>query len=338
MNTITALYDTRGAAETAQAGLINIGIDESDISIRGTDDRVAGDYAGTEEKGFWASLGDLFMPDEDRSAYTEGMRRGGYLLTAQVPEGLHAQAEAVLESADPVDLDERSASWRQEGWTGSTGAAYGAGATAGTGYAGSAGTGSGMLDTGSVGGGTTSAYRDDTLATGTAGMTDTAGLSGTETYREDDALTTGATGYRSDLDTGVAGTRGTGVGDSEPLQVVEEELRVGKRQASGGNVRVRTYVRERPVEAQVDLQSERVTIERRPVDREVTPGVAAFQERTIEAVERAEEAVVDKVARVKEEIALHKDVETRTETVRDTVRETEVEIEDERGRTIDERR
>ncbi len=333
MNTITALYDTRGAAETAQAGLINIGIDEGDISIRGTDDRVADDYAGTEGKGFWASLGDLFMPDEDRSVYSEGMRRGGYLLTAQVPEGLHAQAEAVLESADPVDLDERSATWRQEGWTGSTGAAYGAGETTRT--------GSGMLDTGSVGGSTTGAYRDDTLATGyagTAGMTDTAGLSGSETYREDDALTAGATGYRSDLGTGVAGTRGTGVGDSEPLQVVEEELRVGKRQASGGNVRVRTYVKERPVEAQVDLQSERVTIERRPVDREVTPGVAAFQERTIEAVERAEEAVVDKVARVKEEIALHKDVETRTETVRDTVRETEVEIEDERGRTIDERR
>jgi stress response protein YsnF len=351
MNTITALYDTRGAAETAQAGLIDIGIDESDISIRGTDDHVTSDYASTEGKGFWASLGDLFMPDEDRSVYTEGVRRGGYLLTAQVPEGLHAQAEAVLESADPVDLDERSAAWRQEGWTGSTGtasgAAYGTSETSASGYAGSAGTGSGMLDTGGVSGSAAGTYRDDALATGTtgyagsAGVTDTAGTSGSETYREDDALTagaTGTTGYRSDLDAGMTGTTRTGVGDNETLQVVDEELRVGKRQASGGNVRVRTYVRERPVEAQVDLQSERVTIERRPVDREVTPGVAAFQERTIEAVERAEEAVVDKVARVKEEIALHKDVETRTETVRDTVRETEVEIEDERGRTIDERR
>ena len=53
----------------------------------------------------------------------------------------------------------------------------------------------------------------------------------------------------------------------------------------------------------------------------------------IEAVERAEEAVVSKQARVVEEVALSKDVDTRTETVRDTVRKTEVEVENEDDRT-----
>ena len=47
----------------------------------------------------------------------------------------------------------------------------------------------------------------------------------------------------------------------------------------------------------------------RPVDREVRAGDAVFQERTIEAVERDEEAVVSKTARVTEEITLGKDVE-----------------------------
>ena len=62
----------------------------------------------------------------------------------------------------------------------------------------------------------------------------------------------------------------------------------------------------------------------------LAPGDAAFEERTIEAVERGEEAVVSKTARVTEEIGLRKDVERETETVRDTVRKQEVEVEDDR--------
>ena len=116
-----------------------------------------------------------------------------------------------------------------------------------------------------------------------------------------------------------------------PLQVVEEELRVGKREVGRGSVRVRSYVRERPVEEQVALRQERVSIERRPVDRELRAGDPAFEERTIEAVERGEEAVVSKTARVVEEIAVRTDVDTETETVRDTVRRQDVEVEDDRA-------
>ena len=115
------------------------------------------------------------------------------------------------------------------------------------------------------------------------------------------------------------------------VQVAEEELQVGKRDVGRGSVRVRSYVTERPVEEQVELRQERVTIERRPVDRAVAPGDAAFTERTIEAVERGEEAVVSKTARVTEEIGLRTDVEQETETVRDTLRKQEVEIEDDRA-------
>ena len=112
--------------------------------------------------------------------------------------------------------------------------------------------------------------------------------------------------------------------------MVEEQVRVGKREVGRGSVRVRSYVVERPVEEQVSLTDERVTIERRPVDREVSSGDVAFQEREIEAVERGEEAVVSKTARVTEEIGIRKDVDSRTETVRDTVRKTEVEVDDDR--------
>ena len=132
------------------------------------------------------------------------------------------------------------------------------------------------------------------------------------------------------MKSGPAGAHGrpANVAGEEVIQAAEEELRVGKREVGRGSVRVRSYVTERPVEEQVELRQERVTVERRPVDRELAPGDAAFQERTIEAVERGEEAVVSKTARVTEEIGLRKDVEHETETVRDTVRKQEVEVED----------
>jgi uncharacterized protein (TIGR02271 family) len=122
-----------------------------------------------------------------------------------------------------------------------------------------------------------------------------------------------------------------GSGREEVIPVTEEQLKVGKRDVAHGRVRVRSYVVETPVQEQVNLRQEHVSIERRPVDRAAGAGDNLFRERTIEAEERAEEAVVAKEARVKEELVLKKDVNQRTETVSDKVRRTEVEVEDERA-------
>ena len=87
---------------------------------------------------------------------------------------------------------------------------------------------------------------------------------------------------------------------------------------------------ERPVEEKVNLHEERVSVERRPVNYPLTGAAAdAFRERTIEARATSEEAVVSKEARVVEEIGLRKEVADRVETVRDTVRETKVDVEQE---------
>jgi stress response protein YsnF len=55
---------------------------------------------------------------------------------------------------------------------------------------------------------------------------------------------------------------------------------------------------------------------------------AAFRDRTVEMTETAEEAEVRKTAREVGEVSLGKRVEERTETVRDKVRRTEVEVEE----------
>jgi uncharacterized protein (TIGR02271 family) len=127
-------------------------------------------------------------------------------------------------------------------------------------------------------------------------------------------------------------TRSTKEGE-EAIPIVEEELHVDKRQVEHGRVRVHSHVVETPVQEQVTLRDEEVRVERRPVDRPLAGTEAAFQDRTIEAVERDEQAVVSKEARVKEELVVKKDVDERTETVSDTVRRTEVEVDDERSRT-----
>lgn len=112
------------------------------------------------------------------------------------------------------------------------------------------------------------------------------------------------------------------------LPVVEEQLNVGKREVERGGVRVYTRVTEKPVEEQVTLREEKVTVERRPVDRPVTAGdVNAFKEQSIELTQKSEEAVVSKTARVVEEVVVNKNATERTETVRDTVRRTDVEVE-----------
>jgi len=118
------------------------------------------------------------------------------------------------------------------------------------------------------------------------------------------------------------------------IPIAEERLRVGKRVADTGRVRVRSYVVEEPVSEQVDLREERVTVERRPVDRSLNAGDDAFRERTVELDERREEAVVGKEARVREELVVNKDVETRRETVSDTVRHTEVDVQDDRNNKV----
>jgi len=116
------------------------------------------------------------------------------------------------------------------------------------------------------------------------------------------------------------------------LPVVEEELAVGKREVQRGGVRVYTHITEQPVQEQVNLREEHVNVERRPVDRPVNPNdLAAFKEGAIEVRETAEEAVVSKQARVVEEVVVNKETSQHTETVQDTVRRTDVEVDQLQG-------
>jgi uncharacterized protein (TIGR02271 family) len=121
--------------------------------------------------------------------------------------------------------------------------------------------------------------------------------------------------------------------ESETIPVIEERLRVGKREVNRGSVRVRSYIVEEPVHEQVSLHEERVEVERRPVNKPTRPVAQGspddlLQERTIDVTETAEQAVVAKEAVVTEEVRVRKSSQERVEDINETVRHTEVEVED----------
>jgi uncharacterized protein (TIGR02271 family) len=121
---------------------------------------------------------------------------------------------------------------------------------------------------------------------------------------------------------------------------VEENLEVGKREVETGGVRVRSRIVEKPVEEQVRLRKEHVRVEREAVNRPLNEGDRdAFRERNIELTERSEVPVVNKEARVVEEVRVSKEVNERNETIRDTVRRTDIDIDksDGSGRTSTDR-
>lgn len=129
-------------------------------------------------------------------------------------------------------------------------------------------------------------------------------------------------------------TSGTTTAEDGMVQLVKEDLVVGKRAVEAGGVRVSTHVVETPVEQEVRLREENVRVERRPINRPLTGlGADAFRERTLTASSMKEEAVVGKEARVVEEIGLRKEANERVETVRDTVRETKADVEQVPGST-----
>jgi uncharacterized protein (TIGR02271 family) len=112
------------------------------------------------------------------------------------------------------------------------------------------------------------------------------------------------------------------------IPVVREDIEIGKRPVQSGGVRVYSKTLSEPVEEQVRLRQERVTVERQPTDRPVTgQDDIAWRDETIDVLEVSEEPVVEKRARVVEEVRVGKEATERTETVRDTVRRTEVRAE-----------
>jgi stress response protein YsnF len=212
---------------------------------------LAGAGVGAAAGGLLGALVGMGIPDEEAKVYSEGVRRGGTLLTCKCEDEFADLCADTMEKHHATDTEERRGLWRREGWTG-----YDAKA---------------------------------------------------EPWERER--------LRAERDKYV-----------EKIPVVEEQIAVGKREVERGGVRVFSHVVHRPVAEQVSLREESVGVSRQRVDRPLGAGEAAFQEKEIEVRAKGEVPVVAKQARVVEEVTVTKEARQRSETVRDDLKRTEIEV------------
>lgn len=109
------------------------------------------------------------------------------------------------------------------------------------------------------------------------------------------------------------------------IQLMEEQLRLGKRERQVGEVTLEKRPVAETVEQDVTLSRDQIEIDRRTVDRPVEGEVKfADGSDTIRVPLYAEEAVIEKQPFVREEVEINKVADARTETVREVVRHEEL--------------
>src|SRR5437899_1632446 len=141
----------------------------------------------------------------------------------------------------------------------------------------------------------------------------------------------GASGQRSQPAQRQAAQAAAGgqTAEAATVQLREEQLKVGKREVEAGGVRLRKIIRAETVNQPVELRREEILVERvSGTESGIKPqsGSGEFQEQDIYIPLRREEPVVEKEARVREEVRVSKKAETDRQTVAQQVRKEDVEI------------
>jgi uncharacterized protein (TIGR02271 family) len=260
---------------------------------------IAGAGVGAAAGGLVSGLTRLGVDEAEADTYAEGLRRGGTLVTVHSPDHKADRAVSVMKRLGAVEIDKRAAQWREEGWS------------------------SPRTETMRPHVGPDEDDKRKHEADRRA--TPRAERDATEITAEHERLPSEAQGV---MQTPAAEDEFALPPPEVAIPVVEEELQVGKREVERGGVRVQKRITETPVEEEVTLREEHVNVERRPADYTFHGSeVEAFQESVVEIKEAYEELVLNKKARVVEEVVIGKDVEEHTETVRETLRRTDVEVE-----------
>ncbi|HJV87715.1 MAG TPA: YsnF/AvaK domain-containing protein [Noviherbaspirillum sp.] len=256
-DTVVGVYDDYADAEGALQALTAAGFAREAIHIASENASEAAQPAMVSTGHQHGAAGitnffrSLFGIDNEahHEVYAESVRRGSYVLTIDTQNDEEIdRATHIMGRFNPLDIDELSSAWRQQGWSG-----------------------------------------------------------------------------QEDIGTG---STASATSETSRIPVIEEELTVGKREVQRGGVRVFRRVSEKPVHESVQLREEHVKVERHAVDKPASEAdLGAFKEGSVEMREMAEEPVVAKTAHVVEEVVVNKEVTQKTEEINDTVRRTDVDVE-----------
>ncbi len=320
---IAAVFENHEQAERATDELVAEGFSRDMVRLSRKDAAGQGGSSTETGDGFDAGTGgdsflfgiknffsDLFGTGShgDAALYSEAVMRGNYVLTLETEdEALVARATDIVERHHPIDIHDRAAQWQ--------GGAFMPSASPDDVARSAMREGAGARQSADPGSGASMQAHTMRAGPGSAAGS----LADSEAY-----LGAYRSGVRGDSE------QRADIGQSAipVIPVIEEELKVGKRTVQGGGVRVFRRVVETPVQESIGLREERVTVERQAVDRPASVAdLGAFQEGTFEVRESVEQPVVEKVARVVEQVVVGKQVSEREQQISDTVRSTEVEIE-----------
>ena len=136
--------------------------------------------------------------------------------------------------------------------------------------------------------------------------------------------------YQPDYEVGAYAETAAVATNDDSIQIVEEEVAVGKRAVVGDTIRVSSKVVTDTVTENVTLVNEEAYVETTPTNTVVSAADAdaLFAEKTIEVTEVHEEPVVAKRAVVTGEVEVGKVAETEVETITETARRTVVDVEE----------
>lgn len=296
--TVVGFFDNAAEAQSAVQQLVSNGFSRENIDISAGGSGSTGQVSSNREEsgnenGITRFFKSLFGDDDDEAQrYSTVGQKSGSIVTVHAQSSDEAERAAdLLDDYGAVNVNERASQYGYDSDRSTTNV------------------GSDRTDY--------SSDRTDYVAGPSAGLT---------SDRTSDISSDRTSDMSSDRTSDMSSDRTSDREASIPR--IQEELEVGKRTVEGGGVRVRSRIVERPVEEHVRLRQESVHVERNPVNRPVSESeLANFQEREIELTESEEVPVVNKQAHVVEEIRISKEVTERDETVRDTVRNTEVDIE-----------
>jgi uncharacterized protein (TIGR02271 family) len=358
-HTLVAVFDNRSDAEHALDELLASGFSRLEVQISNADatgqtDSVTGRpttsvASDTTDEGIGSSIrhffGSIFGTDSSDHVqkYSDAVSRGHHVLTVNASDEPEVERAAdIVERHGPVDIDERAAQWaggaataRPESMrmSGAGGMQQSASVAMQADKTGDRNlyqqqslndpTPMGgtyqepMSDGGNLSSGTSGASLQGSSSAGSAMAGGSAQQQGSQQRDTSTTSTTGTTGT-------TGSTVATG---ATAIPVVEEQLKVGKREVQRGGVRVFSRVVETPVHESIGLREEHVNVERHRIDQPIsTNDATAFKEQQIEMRETDEEAVVEKSARVVEEVVVGKQVSERQQQIDDTVRHTEIDV------------
>ena len=260
---------------------------------------IAGAGVGAAAGGLVSGLTRLGIQDDEAQTYAEGLKRGGTLVTVNADNPRADLAVNVMRRLGAVEIDKRAAEWREGGWQG-------------------------FAQTETLRPHVTPDADDEATR---RVERNPAGRNSEVTAEHEPVRARPLAGAQRGEET-LFNDEFAVPPPEVAIPVIAEELEVGKREVERGGVRVQKRVSETPVEEDVTLREERVNVDRRPADYTFHGTESeAFQESIVEIREAYEELILNKKARVVEEVVINKNVEEHTETVRETLRKTEVDVE-----------